>query len=276
VTQTGVGCTATASVTVLATALDVSFAFKAPSCPGRNDGYVVIKDITGGMEPYSVNLNNAGITADSIGNLAPGSYELYVEDVNGCSWTDDIVLTAPVAPVINAGPDFLLHLGDSMVIQATTNVNVLLADTLFWTPSDWLSCFTCLQPEIKPLNNQELTVTVVDQNGCVASDKVIVRVQKDRRVFIPNIFSPEVENGGSNVLTVYTGAEVRKIKTFLIFDRWGENIYRADDMLPNSGFGWDGKFRGKYPNNDVYVYMVEVEFIDGETEVFSGDVTLYR
>jgi gliding motility-associated-like protein len=126
------------------------------------------------------------------------------------------------------------------------------------------------------LNNQELTVTVVDQNGCVASDKVIVRVQKDRRVFIPNIFSPEVENGGSNVLTVYTGAEVRKIKTFLIFDRWGENIYRADDMLPNSGFGWDGKFRGKYPNNDVYVYMVEVEFIDGETEVFSGDVTLYR
>jgi len=40
--------------------------------------------------------------------------------------------------------------------------------------------------------------------------------------------------------------------------------------------GWDGTFNGQIAPNAVYVYMAEVTFIDGKTEIFTGDLTLAR
>jgi len=40
--------------------------------------------------------------------------------------------------------------------------------------------------------------------------------------------------------------------------------------------GWDGYFNNEKMQNGVYIYIVEIEFIDGETEVFKGDITLMK
>ena len=57
-----------------------------------------------------------------------------------------------------------------------------------------------------------------------------------------------------------------------IFDRIGEMVYSSDNIEE----GWDGTFKNKDLNPDVFVWMAEVLFIDGVTEIFSGDVTLVR
>lgn len=41
-------------------------------------------------------------------------------------------------------------------------------------------------------------------------------------------------------------------------------------------YGWDGTHRGELMNGGVYVYMAEIEFVDGVTELFKGDVLLMR
>ena len=67
------------------------------------------------------------------------------------------------------------------------------------------------------------------------------------------------------------------IKQLLIFDRWGELVFENTDFHPNDSHqGWDGFFRGKAMANGVYVYMAEIEFINGEIEVYSGDFVLLK
>lgn len=67
------------------------------------------------------------------------------------------------------------------------------------------------------------------------------------------------------------------IKKFLIFNRWGEVVFEVYDAPPNDpAFGWDGNYRSHTFNAAVFVYLAEIEFIDGEKEIFKGDITLMR
>ena len=60
-----------------------------------------------------------------------------------------------------------------------------------------------------------------------------------------------------------------------VFDRWGNAVYRQDDTPVNDyKYGWDGTFRGRYVGQEVYVYAAEVEFIDGQTRLYKGDVLI--
>jgi hypothetical protein len=62
-----------------------------------------------------------------------------------------------------------------------------------------------------------------------------------------------------------------------IYDRWGELLFENENFTPNiPQFGWNGIARGDKVNPGVYVYVVEVEYFDGSSDVLSGDVTVIR
>ena len=70
---------------------------------------------------------------------------------------------------------------------------------------------------------------------------------------------------------------VANIKEFRIVNRWGNLLFEEENFLPNDPtFAWNGNYREQPMNTGVYVWYAVVEFIDGETEVFKGDVTLIR
>jgi hypothetical protein len=124
------------------------------------------------------------------------------------------------------------------------------------------------------------TIAVTDLNGCVARDEILVIVQKNGQIYVPNIFNPNSEVNFS--LGVHVGIDVAKIKSFQVFDRWGDQVFRLKEYIPTPGgepdFGqsWDGNVRGEKGQVGVYVWYCEVEFIDGQTKIFRGDVTLIR
>ena len=63
----------------------------------------------------------------------------------------------------------------------------------------------------------------------------------------------------------------------LIANKWGEIVYEEDDiLLSDERKFWDGRHRGELLNDNVLVYYVIVEYIDGRTDFFKGDVTLIR
>jgi gliding motility-associated-like protein len=67
------------------------------------------------------------------------------------------------------------------------------------------------------------------------------------------------------------------IESFLIFDRWGTQIFEQQNFFPNDpANGWDGTYRGEKLNPAVFVYQAKVKFIDGQTLLFKGDITLIR
>ena len=101
-------------------------------------------------------------------------------------------------------------------------------------------------------------------------------MDKPRRVYIPNAFSPNGD-GTNDIFHISASTEVERITKFSIFDRWGEIVFNADGTLPNDPrFGWDGELKNRRLNSAVFVYLIEVLFVDGERKVYSGDVTLVR
>jgi gliding motility-associated-like protein len=103
-----------------------------------------------------------------------------------------------------------------------------------------------------------------------------VFVQKTKPVYIPNVFSPN-NDGVNDVFFIQAGNQVARVRSFLVYSRWGETVHQYYDFLPNDpAYGWDGTHRGKVLNPAVFVYHAEIEFIDGRVELFKGDITLVR
>jgi gliding motility-associated-like protein len=116
-----------------------------------------------------------------------------------------------------------------------------------------------------------------DNNGCVTTDSVFIKIKPySYQLVLPNIFSPD-DNGINDYFNFYADGALQKVNIFLVFDRWGNLVYKAENVLNFEVFvGWDGKFNGKKALPGVYTYLIEAEFIDGYKSKFAGDITIIR
>jgi len=116
-------------------------------------------------------------------------------------------------------------------------------------------------------------VEAIDDAGCSVSARTVLNIEKSFDVFVPEAFSPN-DDGINDVFQIFSGPQVAAIKNFAVFDRWGNQLFGRNDLPPNSTEGWDGKWKGEKMDSGIYVFFAEVEFLDGSTEVFKGDLTL--
>jgi len=51
-----------------------------------------------------------------------------------------------------------------------------------------------------------------------------------------------------------------------------------NDLVPNNqdSEGWDGRYRGDWVEPGVYIYIIEVKFLDDKVLLYRGDVTVVR
>ena len=79
---------------------------------------------------------------------------------------------------------------------------------------------------------------------------------------------------------IYSGEfGIAQINSFEVFNRWGEQVFASQDFDPkdeDTSYGWDGTFDNKKMNPAVFVYYVDIEYIDGRREILKGDVALRR
>jgi gliding motility-associated-like protein len=283
ITNTRTGCINTASVNVIQNTDAPSTALitdQNPSCFGDQNGLISVDQVIGGTPPYQYSLNNAPFVSNGVyTNLSAGDYTLALEDATGCRWDTTIVITAPSEISISVGPDIELGLGENATVQANVQLPSSQMDTLIWSPDGVLECFdfACLEGTVYASNSLILTATVIDEFGCQASDNLTITVSKDRRVYIPNTFSPNGDGVNDIFFIAGDQDQVVKVKKFQIFNRWGSLLHQTADFLPNDASkGWDGTFKSELLNPGVFVYTAEVEFIDGVTKIYTGDVTLMK
>jgi gliding motility-associated-like protein len=285
VTNPLTGCTDTdvAVVTQLVSEPLAHVRVAGVSCFGEADGYIVIDSITGGVPPYLCSFNGGPFTSQKqYTSLSPGSFILEILDAAGCGGTQTFLVVEPEQVNVDftlentvEGTDNLIILGDSARLSITTTPPFDSLDNVVWSPGSLLDCDTCEVNWISPIQQTTFSVTV-DKNGCTDEDQITVFVKKDRPVYIPNAFSPNGD-GVNNVFMIFAGPSVTKVKSFLVFNRWGESVYEYYDFEPNNPvYGWNGNHRGEPMDPAVFVYFAEIEFIDGRVELYEGDVTLVR
>jgi gliding motility-associated-like protein len=139
---------------------------------------------------------------------------------------------------------------------------------------------------VNPVHNYQtvgyynVTLVALNQFGC--SDTAVDQIKVVSDIQFPNAFTPNTHsgNGGSfdvndysnDVFFPYTAYEGVTGYDLQIFNRWGELIFESKNVLQ----GWDGYFKGKLCQQDVYVWKAKVEFFDGRLYTKTGSVTLLR
>jgi len=277
VTDNGNGCTAISQVTVLEpdTPTDASILIDQPSCI-NNAGTIIVDGVNGGTTPYLYSIDNGPLSMDaSFINLDPNNYSIIIEDANGCMFDTMVVINPSTELTINLGEDQEINFGDSLLINSILNVTEEEITDVSWNTTQTISCDNCLDPYLSPVQSTTYLVEITDENGCVATDEITIIVRRDLNFYIPNAFSPNLD-GINDLFTVYPGAGVTQINKLHVLDRWGEVMYLNQNFQADPNIGWDGKHRSELMQAGVYIYVVEVEYVDGTVELFEGDFTLMR
>ncbi len=119
-------------------------------------------------------------------------------------------------------------------------------------------------------------MTVKTLDGCVDSDTMIIYIEKNIDIYVPNIFSPNGDNINDRLL-ISAGPFVQEIASFVVYDRWGNMVYFSQHFLPNdSNSAWNGMLNGRSLDPAVFTYQMIAVFKDGREETRVGDVTLVK
>jgi gliding motility-associated-like protein len=161
-------------------------------------------------------------------------------------------------------------------VQLTPVISGGRAVNYKWEPLQYLSCAECSSPVAMPDTRTEYQLTIQNEYACNASGKAIIKLFSGGKVNIPNGFSPN-DDGHNDIFYVLASDEVKMLKKFEIFNRWGQQVFQVEQAEANDPrFGWNGLMNGKPVEPGTYVYYVTVLFVDGTTQLYKGTVTLVR
>lgn len=242
-------------------------------------GTITFGTVSGGTPPYAYSIDGGQSfhLTPSFNNLETGVFPLLVQDSNGCEDESETVIDAAPELALEVEPRVTIQLGDSYFINTQITFDDSQIAQVNWTPATGLSCSDCLRPTAQPLESTNYAVDIVSVDGCTARGYIQIIVEKERNVYFPNAFSPNGDDENELFFPFAEIGQVKEVKSFSIFNRWGEEVFAQYGFQPNNpAYGWDGKFHGRTLNPAVFVYYAEIEFIDGDVVLFKGDVTLVR
>ena len=275
----GRGCEETTLITIVEPGpINFTTSTIDPTCFVDQNGLIIIDTISGGVGPFQLTLDDeAPQTVENLpyvfSGLGGGDYLVAIEDANNCSFSNGVTVNTPPELVIDLGDDLFIRIGDSVLLNPFINFEV---DSFAWSPITDTLLVNSLEGVLFPTESVVYTLIAFDSTGCLVTEDLAINVDRTRRIFIPNAFSPD-GSGRNDGFTVYSDFTVVEIELLQIFDRWGNLVFERRDFPTNDeSLGWDGTFRGEEMNTGVFVYLAQIQFSDNEVETFSGDVLLLR
>ena len=169
-----------------------------------------------------------------------------------------------------------IRLGEMLALRPfirneSDSLNILWTDPLEETTLD---CIDCPNPIAFPLENVTYSLEI-NNESCKDSTGITVIVDNTRRVYLPNVFSPNAD--GINDYFYAQSPDFGTILSFKISNRWGGIVFESSESEMNQPLtGWNGKMRNEALNAGVYIYKLKIEFLDKKVEEFFGTVTIMR
>jgi gliding motility-associated-like protein len=190
---------------------------------------------------------------------------------NGCLVQDSIFIsvgTLPPGAVIASASQYNVPVGTTITLFGQPSGLVSYS----WSPGDDLTNPLMQSTKTTILEDKLFKLTASD-GVCKRSDTVLVKsftfICDKPFIFVPNAFSP---NGDKENDLLFVRGQLIEGMIFRVFDRWGEMVFESMDRM----VGWDGTFKGKPLDPDVYDYYLKAVCIDGEESIVKGNITLMR
>jgi len=177
---------------------------------------------------------------------------------------------------VELGDDQTIMPGDTTIIQAIVNVPYDSLASIYWSGLINPNCPTCLTQPVVPIVTTTYSVSVTSVDGCSDEDKLILFLERNIDIYVPNIFSPNGDNINDRLL-ISAGEDVEEISSLIIYNRWGNMVFSAGHFPANDpNYAWDGTMKSRTLNTAVFAYKLIAVFKDGRSEVRYGDVTLIK
>lgn len=250
-----------------------------PVCFGERTCVSVDEAFGGSGDLFRFSINNGTLyDLDTCIMVFPGEYLISVFDEVGCSFDTTIIINQPEQYLAELGKDIVVELGDSTTILQLQVSSGFFIDSIYWfsdEPYDCIDPNNCTDIFIYPSQDTEYSVVAIDSEGCIVEDVIFVRVDDERKVYFPNIFSPNGD-GNNDRFKPFAGKGVEEILDFKVYDRWGNKVFEIEEPTPLTTDinGWDGTFNGREVDTGTYVYMAAARFVDGRIIQYSGTVTV--
>jgi gliding motility-associated-like protein len=264
------GCTNSGSYIVgTAPAIVVTPVIRNNACAEVSTGAINLT-VEGGNSGFVYDWSN-GSTAAGISNIGEGTYAVTVTDARNCSVSASYVVATGYSLTVDAMPSTTINLGESVQLTAVTNVDN--GNLYNWTPASGnISCNSCATTTATPTMETTYTISVVDTNGCRATDTVTVSVNSITDIFIPNAFSPN-NDGNNDVFQLFGDVSTISFLDMKIFNRWGELVFESS----KHNFDWDGTYKGEIVPQGTYIYVAKIAFVNGYVRNdMKGSLTVIR
>lgn len=244
---------------------------------------------------------------DSIYNIThvivyPNHYEPYSYYINGCdsvvfegtTYFTDVTLMDTfqntlgcdsAIRTVNVHPEhFELQLTSDpdsptvgVYMHLETHANLSNYQILFWQPTADFSLQTAKEQFIKALAPGWFNYKVVGQSEDGCMDTAVLQIKIDTLVpqaFMPTAFTPNGDGRNDIFKPIFVNKSGYEIKTFKIFNRYGQLVFRADR---SKDAGWNGYYaNGRAAETGIYYYYIHIAFVDGTDLQLKGDITLIR
>tara|TARA_B100000508_G_scaffold141093_1_gene146532 strand:- start:38340 stop:41909 length:3570 start_codon:yes stop_codon:yes gene_type:complete len=271
------GCSVIDSVEVTFTSAALTMFSDTALCVGDQGTAIATSAVPG------LTFSNFDWSADSIIDSGDGTNEInfspsssqyiYVTATasNGCIITDSIfvaVSNISSSTVDASVSDNEVPVGTTVTLTASPSGGY----SYTWTPDENLSDPNSQTTDAYVEENTTFTVQVSDgicTKEATVTVKVFEFVCEEPFVFVPNAFTP---NGDNENDVLYVRSTIVEELVFRVYNRWGEKVFETDDIDK----GWDGTFRGKKLDPDVYDYYLDGYCIDGQSFLIQGNITLIR
>jgi len=192
------------------------------------------------------------------------TYTMLATSIYGCHDTLSLSLIVYPAAVMTLEDSVTIYPGESYQISPQTN------GTLFtWSPSGGLNGKYISNPLATPEVTTKYVVKAVTEHGCVTKDSILINVDDNALIRVPNAFTP---GAGANSKLYIIKRGVVSLKSFRIYNRWGNVVFETTDL----DAGWDGTYKGVPQQMDVFVYAIEAVNNKGKVITKTGNITLIR
>jgi len=169
-------------------------------------------------------------------------------------------------------PDTLLTYGESVVLDAF--VSDPFTEITWYDPIGNVLCTNCTRIEVTPEQSGVYYAEANEDSGCTVRDEVVVNLKDgcaDGEVIVPNFISPNADGLNDDVQIRYNA--IQSISKMRIFNRWGQIVFKTDDVDNNR---WKGMVNGNPGNPGVYVYFIEYTCLNGDEVFQKGNITLMK